>query len=54
MRTRITTGLDAIGVSLVAAGLGVQVATWSVAGGLVTAGAVILGASWLADRGRST
>lgn len=50
MRTVVTTLLDAAGLLLLAAGAGAALWPWTAAGGLGTAGLVVLGGSWLAAR----
>jgi hypothetical protein len=50
MRDSITTGLDVVGLLLVAAGVGASL--WQVAGpvALVASGGLLLAGSWLAAR----
>jgi hypothetical protein len=47
MRETVTTWLEISGLLLLAAGAAVEVATFTVAGGLATGGALLIGASAL-------
>jgi len=42
--------LDLVGAAVLIAGVAVFVAAWTLAGALVTAGALLLAFSWLLDR----